>query len=126
MTSGWPKAALEGFATKYAKKYPKAVDCLTRDQDALLAFYDFPGEHWTHLRTTNPVESTFATVRHRTVRTKGCLSHKTARVMVFKLVTAAAKTWRTLKGRNQLPKVIQGIKFRDGVEVTDADQTAAA
>lgn len=119
-------AALEGFAMKYGKKYPSAVECLTRDQDALLAFYDFPAEHWTHLRTTNPIESVFATVRHRTVRTKGCLSHKTAMVMVFKLVTAASKTWRTLKGSNQLPKVIQGVKFRDGIEVTDADQTAAA
>ena len=120
------RAALEGFASKYGKKYPKAVECLTRDQDTLLAFYDFPAEHWAHLRTTNPVESVFATVRHRTVRTKGCLSHKTAMVMVFKLVTAAAKTWRTLKGSHQLPKVIQGVKFRDGVEVTDANQIAAA
>ena len=119
-------AALDCFAAKYGKKYPNAVECLTRDQDALLAFYDFPAEHWAHLRTTNPVESVFATVRHRTVRTKGCLSHKTAMTMVFKLVIAASKTWRTLKGSNQLPKVIQGVKFRDGVEVTDADQTAAA
>jgi hypothetical protein len=75
----------------------KAVTCLVKDRDALLTFYDFPAEHWDHLRTSNPIESVFATVRHRTVRTKGALSQDTARLMVFKLVTAAAKTWRRLK-----------------------------
>ena len=120
------EAALERFAAKYQAKYPKAVDCLLKDRDPLLAFYDFPAEHWQHLRTTNPVESVFATVRHRTIRTKGCLSHTTALVMVFKLVMAASKTWRRLTGSKQLPKVIQGIKFRDGVEETTADQPAAA
>ena len=80
-----------------------------------MAFYDFPAEHWKHLRTTNPIESTLATVRHRTVRTKGSLSHRTARLMVFKLVMSAAKTWRRLKGENQLPRVIAGVKFTDGV-----------
>jgi transposase-like protein len=83
-----------------------------KDREALLAFYDFPAEHWDHLRTANPIESVFATVRHRTVRTKGALSQDTARLMVFKLVMAAAKTWRRLKGENQLPKVIQGVTFR--------------
>ena len=83
----------------------------------LLAFFDFPAEHWDHLRTSNPIESVFATVRHRTVRTKGTLSAKTAKLMVFKLVDAAAKTWRRLKGENQLPKVIAGIKFQNGIEV---------
>ncbi|MBK8909102.1 MAG: IS256 family transposase, partial [Rhodospirillales bacterium] len=107
-------AALDRFAAKYVKKYSKAVECLTKDREALLAFYDFPAEHWVHLRTTNPVESVFATVRHRTVRTKGCLSHGTAMVMVFKLITAAARTWRKLKGSNQLPKIIEGVKFTDG------------
>jgi transposase-like protein len=76
-----------------------------------------PAEHWKHLRTTNPIESTFATVRHRTIRSKGCLSNKTALAMVFKLVEAAQKSWRRLDGHNQLPKVIQGVKFTDGIEV---------
>jgi putative transposase len=119
-------AAITTFAEKYGAKYDKAVTCLTKDRDALLTFYDFPAEHWDHLRTSNPVESVFATVRHRTVRTKGALSQDTARLMVFKLVMAAAKTWRRLKGENQLPKVIQGIKFTNGVEViTTPAQTAA-
>lgn len=114
------------FVDKYQAKYPKAVDCLTKDHEALLTFFDFPAEHWDHLRTSNPIESVFATVRHRTVRTKGSLSHKTARLMVFKLVMAAAKTWRRLKGENQLPMVIAGVKFADGVAVmTTSDQRAA-
>src|SRR5260221_5070375 len=87
-------AAIAIFAQKYGAKSPPAVECLTKDKDSLLAFFDFPAEHWVHLRTTNPIESVFATVRHRTVRSKGALSPKTARLMVFKLVTAAAKTWR--------------------------------
>ena len=87
------------------------------DRDALLAFYDFPAEHWKHLRTTNPIESTFATVRHRTIRSKGCLSNKTALAMVFKLVEGAQKSWRRLDGDDQLPKLIQGVKFADGIEV---------
>lgn len=110
-------AAIAVFVDKYGAKYPKATECLTKDRDALLAFFDFPAEHWDHLRTTNPIESVFATVRHRTVRTKGALSHKTARLMVFKLVIAASKTWRRLKGENQLPRVVEGIKFTDGVAV---------
>ena len=85
-------------------KYSKAVACLTKDREALLTFFDFPAEHWDHLRTSNPIESVFATVRHRTVRTKGALSPNTARLMVFKLVMAASKTWRRLKGENQLPQ----------------------
>ena len=114
------EAAVATFAEKYGTKHEKAVTCLVKDRDALLTFYDFPAEHWDHLRTSNPIESVFATVRHRTVRTKGALSQDTARLMVFKLVMAAAKTWRRLKGENQLPKVVQGVTFRDGVEVTDA------
>lgn len=114
------------FVDKYQAKYPKAVDCLTKDRDRLLTFFDFPAEHWDHLRTSNPIESVFATVRHRTVRTKGSLSHRPARLMVFKLVMAAAKTWRRLKGENQLPMVIAGVKFTDGVAVmTTSDQRAA-
>jgi len=99
------EAAMTVFVEKYGGKYERAVKCLGKDRDAMLAFFDFPAEHWQHLRTTNPIESVFATVRHRTVRTKGCLSHDSALVMVFKLVMAAARTWRRLKGRNQLPKI---------------------
>jgi putative transposase len=120
------EAAIATFAEKYGTKYTKAVACLARDRGALLAFYDFPAEHWDHLRTANPIESVFATVRHRTVRTKGALSQDTARLMVFKLVMAAAKTWRRLQGPNQLPKVIQGVTFRDGVEVADTPAQTAA
>jgi putative transposase len=120
------ETAVATFAAKYGAKYDKAVTCLTKDRDALLTFYDFPAEHWDHLRTSNPIESVFATVRHRTVRTKGALSQDTARLMVFKLVMAAAKTWRRLKGENQLPKVIQGVTFRDGVEVIEAPTQNAA
>ena len=120
------EAAIATFADKYAAKYEKAVTCLIKDRDALLTFYDFPAEHWDHLRTSNPIESVFATVRHRTVRTRGALSQDTARLMVFKLVVAAAKTWRRLKGENQLPKVVQGVKFTNGVEVTNTPAQSAA
>ena len=119
-------AAIETFKQKYGVKYARAVTCLTKDTEALLAFYDFPAEHWDHLRTSNPIESVFATVRHRTVRTKGALSQKTAKLMVFTLVRAAAKTWRKLNGTNQLPRVIQGVKFTDGVAQCDATQNRAA
>ena len=120
------EAAIDVFAEKYRAKYGRAVECLTKDRDALLAFYDFPAEHWDHLRTTNPIESVFATVRHRTVRTKGSLSPTTARRMVFKLVMAASKTWRRLKGTNQLPKLIAGVRFNDGIEVIQMPANHAA
>ena len=120
------EAAIDVFFEKYGAKYEKAVACPTKDRDALLAFFDFPAEHWDHLRTSNPIESVFATVRHRTVRTKGSLSATTAKLMVFKLVTAAAKTWRRLKGENQLPKVVQGIRFQNGIEVTEMSAHHAA
>jgi putative transposase len=120
------EAALATFAAKYAPKYDRAVACLVKDREALLTFFDFPAEHWDHLRSSNPIESVFATVRHRTVRTKGALSQETARLMVFKLVMAAARTWRRLKGENQLPKVIEGVTFKDGVEVPTADAKDAA
>ena len=120
------EAAIDVFAEKYRAKYGRAVECLAKDRDALLAFYDFPAEHWDHLRTTNPIESVFATVRHRTVRTKGSLSSMTARLMVFKLVIAASKTWRRLKGTNQLPKVIAGVRFNDGIEVIQVPANHAA
>ena len=111
------EAAIATFADKYGAKYERAVTCLIKDRDALLTFYDFPAEHWDHLRTSNLIESVFATVRHRTVRIRGALSQDTARLMVFKLVMAAAKTWRRLKGANQLPKVVQGVTFAYGIEV---------
>ena len=120
------EAALDVFIEKYGAKYPRAAECLTKDRQALLAFYDFPAEHWDHLRTSNPIESVFATVRHRTVRTKGALSPTTARLMVFKLVMAASKTWRRLKGENQLPKVVAGVTFKDGTEVSDLPSDRAA
>ncbi|AJE46000.1 putative transposase for insertion sequence element [Celeribacter indicus] len=119
-------AALAVFSEKYGVKYPKGVACLTKDEEAMLAFFDFPAEHWGHLRTSNPIESVFATVRHRTVRTKGALSQKTAKLMVFTLIQAASKKWLRLKGRNQLPKVIEGIKFTDGIEHTNDTENRAA
>jgi putative transposase len=130
-TSKDAEAAFDAFIAAYKLKYDKAAECLAKDRDALLAFYDFPAEHWKHLRTANPIESTFATVRHRTIRSKGCLSNKTALAMVFKLVDAAQKSWRRLDGHNQLPKLIQGVRFTDGIEVAtnpafSKSQTAAA
>ena len=113
-------AAFDAFIESYQLKYKKAADCLAKDREALLAFYEFPAEHWKHLRTSNPIESTFATVRHRTIRSKGCLSNATALAMVFKLVDAAQKSWRRLDGHNQLPKVVLGAMFKDGLEVAQA------
>jgi hypothetical protein len=107
-------------------KYDKAVACLQKDRDALLAFYDFPAEHWKHLRTTNPIESTFATMRHRTIRSKGCLSNKTALAMLFKLVEGAQKTWRRLDGQNMLPKLIANVKFQGEIEASTSQAKAAA
>ena len=118
-------AAFDAFVENYAVKYDKAVACLTKDREALLAFYHFPAEHWKHLRTTNPIESTFATVRHRTVRSKGCLSNRTAIAMIFKLAQAAEQSWRRLNGHNQLPKVVIGIKFIDGIQDVSQQPLAA-
>jgi putative transposase len=118
--------AFDAFVETWGVKYDKAVECLTKDRDALLAFYDFPAEHWKHLRTSNVIESAFATVRHRTVRSKGCLSNKTALAMIFKLAEAAEKSWRRLDGHTQLPKVILGVKFNDGIEMLRPEAQAAA
>jgi len=121
------EAAFDGFIECYGLKYEKAVECLSEDRAPLLAFYDFPAEHWKHLRTTNPIESTFATVRHRTIRSRGCLSNKTALAMIFKLAQAAERSWHRLRGYDQLPKVICGVKFNNGIEVVRSQaQTAAA
>ena len=119
-------AAIAVFTEKYGAKYAPAVTCLTKDTEALLTFFDFPAEHWDHLRTSNPVESVFATVRHRTVRTKGALSQKTVKLMVFTLVRAAAKKWCRLNGANQVPRVIEGVKFTNGVADCDPAKTNAA
>jgi transposase-like protein len=116
--------AFSRFLAKYEAKYDKAAACLAKDRETLLAFYDFPAEHWKHIRTGNPIESTFATVRHRTIRAKGCLSHDTGMIMVFKLIQTAQSSWRRLDGQNQLPKVITGVTFTDGVEA--GHQNAAA
>jgi putative transposase len=118
--------AIDIFAEKYGPKYDKAVHCLTKDRDQLLAFFDFPAEHWEHIRTSNPIESVFATVRHRTVRTKGSLSKTTAKLMVFKLIMTASRTWRRLKGDKLLPKVVEGVTFIDGVEAVEQSTNVAA
>jgi putative transposase len=123
-TKAQAEAAFDAFVESYQVKYEKAAQCLARDRDQLLAFYDFPAEHWKHLRTTNPIESTFATVRHRTIRSKGCLSNKTALAMVFKLVEAAQRSWRRLDGHTLLPKLILGVKFADGLEVATKNATS--
>src|SRR5436190_6305038 len=121
------EAALDVFIETYSRKYEKAAECVAKDRDALLAFYDFPAEPRKHLRTTNPIESAFATVRHRTTRSKGCLSNKTALAMIFKLLEAAQKSWRRLDGHNQLPKLVLSVTFNDGIEVIRSQtQTAAA
>ncbi len=110
--------ALSAFVRLYAGKYPKACECLIKDKDVLFTFYDFPAEQWAHLRTTNPIESTFAGVRHRTRQTKGCGSRMATLTMVFQLTRVAEKGWRRLKGSEFLAKVIAGIKFIDGIEET--------
>lgn len=113
--------AFDRFLAKYEAKYDKAAACLAKDREALLAFYDFPAEHWKHIRTGNPIESTFATVRHRTTRAKGCLSCETGVIMVFKMIQTAQSSWRRLDGQNQLPKLITGVKFTDGIEASQKD-----
>ncbi len=107
--------AFDLFLETYQAKYPKACECLSKDRDVLLTFYDFPAEHWIHLRTTNPIESTFATVRHRHRKTKGNGTRLACLTMVFKLIESAAKKWRLLNGSKLLPEVIQGTKFTDGI-----------
>jgi transposase-like protein len=120
------EAALDRFVAKYGPKYAKAAACLAKDRDALLAFYAAPAEHWKHVRTTNPIESTFATVRLRTDRTKGCLSRQTALAMVFKLAKSAERRWRRLDGTERLAQVIAGVRFRDGEPVQATEEQAAA
>lgn len=124
-TKTMAEEAFEVFVNTYEVKYPKATACLQKDRETLLTFYAFPAEHWPSLRTTNPIESTFGTIRHRTSRTKGCLTRDGMLHMMFKLGQCAEKTWRRVRGFKQLPKVIKGIQFIDGMEKNTRDSVAA-
>ena len=119
------ETAFDLFLETYEPKYPKAALCLEKDRDELMAFYDFPAQHWQSIRTSNPVESTFGTIRHRTKRSKGCLTRDGMLHMMFKLGQCAEQKWRRLRGFDYLAKVVTGIKFKDGIEVTEIDQNAA-
>jgi putative transposase len=116
--------AFDHFLLSYEAKYAKAAECLAKDRDTLLTFYDFPAEHWIHLRTTNPIESTFATVRLRTAKTRGCVSRASILAMVFKLVKSAEQRWRKLKGAARLAQVLEGVRFKDGLQ-EEAQRIAA-
>ena len=107
--------AFEAFVNTYRAKHPKAVECLEKDRDELLAFYAFPAEHWSHIRTTNPIESMFATVRLRTGKTEGCGTRRATLMMAFKLAQSAGKGWRKLNGSELLADVIQNVRFVDGI-----------
>lgn len=111
--------AYDEFIALYAAKYPKACNCLIEDKEVLFQFYDFPAEHWQHIRTTNPIESTFATVRHRTRRTKGCGTRTATLTMTYKLAMEAEKKWRRINGRKLIFKIMTGIRFEDGLEVKE-------
>ena len=115
-TKAEAEAAFDFFVQAYGAKYDKAVERLIKDRDRLLAFYNFPAEHWKHIRTTNPIESTCATVRLRTVKTKGCLNRNTALAMPFKLILSAKRKWRKLNGSDQLADIIDGVPFKDGIK----------
>ena len=119
------ESAFDLFIKTYEPKYPKAAICLHKDHDELMAFYDFPAQHWQSIRTSNPIESTFGTIRHRTKHSKGCLSRDGMLHMMFKLSQCAEKKWRKLRGFDYLAKVITGVKFKDGIEVTQDNQVAA-
>ena len=110
------EAAFDFFIQAYGVKYDKATERLVKDRERLLTFYDFPAEHWKHIRTSNPIESTFATVRQRTVKTKGCLSRKAALAMTFKLILSAKRKWRKLDGSSQLAELIEGVPLKDGIK----------
>ena len=117
--------AFDLFLKTYEPKYPKATLCLQKDREELMAFYDFPAQHWQSIRTCNPIESTFGTIRHRTKRSKGCLSRDGMLHMMFKLSQCAERKWRKQRGFEYLAKLVTGIKFKDGIEVTEVDQVAA-
>jgi len=114
-TKAEAEKAMDHFKEKYEAKYPAAWERLAKDRDVLLAFYDFPAEHWRHIRTTNPIESAFATIRLRHRRTKGCATRRTSLAMMFKLGTNAEKRWRRLNGHEQIIHLLQGKKFTDGI-----------
>jgi transposase-like protein len=114
----------EGFLKLYTAKYPGACKCLEKDKDQLFTFYDFPAEHWAHIRTTNPIESMFATVRHRTRQTKGCGNRMATLTMVYKMAKVAEEGWRRLRGFVLLSKIVAGTKFKDGEEVITKEQVA--
>jgi putative transposase len=116
-TKAQANKAFDTFLRDFEAKYPKAVAVLEKDRKSLLAFYDFPAEHWIHIRTTNPIESSFATIRHRTTRTKNCVSRNTLLGLVFQLALTAEKSWRKIRGFKRLPEVIEGIRFQDGIAV---------
>jgi transposase-like protein len=118
--------AFDSILERFGAKYPKAMECLEKDREELLAFYDFPAEHWVHIRTSNPIESTFATVRLRTARSRNCGSRETTLAMVFKLVQSAEKRWKRIKGFNLIGEVITGVVFRDGLRVSDQSNGEAA
>jgi transposase-like protein len=118
--------AFDRTVKRFEAKYPRAMECLAKDREELLAFYDYPAEHWVHIRTTNPIESTFATVRLRSKRSRNCGSRATTLAMVFKLLQSAQKRWKRIKGFNKLELVVNNVRFRDGEQVTDqSDRTAA-
>lgn len=110
--------AFDNCIERFSPKYPKAMDCLAKDKDSLLVFYDYPAENWQHIRTTNPIESVFATVRLRTTKTKNCGSRTTTLAMTFKLMETAQKKWQPLKGYQHLADVITGVKFVNGIKQT--------
>jgi transposase-like protein len=109
--------AFDKAVSTYSAKYPKAMQCLEKDKDQMLAFYDFPAPHWQHIRTSNPIESTFATVRLRTAKTRGCVSRQTILAMVYKLGQSAQKRWRKLLGFKLLAEIIRGVQFKDGERI---------
>lgn len=118
--------AFDKFLSLYGDKYPKATACLEKDRDVLLTFYDFPAAHWQHIRTTNPIESVFATVKLRTHKTKGCLSLKTGETMTFKLIQSASKNWIRLRGSAHMAQVIRGVNFKDGIAINQKEQEKCA
>lgn len=117
--------AFDHFIATYQPKYPRAAECLAKDRDALLAFYDFPAEHWIHLRTTNPIESTFGTIRHRTDQAKGCVTRETMLAFAYKLAMSAERRWRRLRGFEHLTKLKAGTKYQDGIELVETAGRAA-
>lgn len=118
--------AFDSTLRRFRDKYPKAMDNLEKDRNELLAFYDFPAIHWIHLRTTNPIESTFATVRLRTKRSRSCGNRDTTLSMVFKLLQSAQKRWKRIKGFDQLKLVVDNVQFRDGIQVENQSDRSAA